>query len=376
MSYDLVGFAKVTQQAWPFQPKSETASGLASIGVRLLSIALLAFFWFCLLHSEAAAQPARCLSGYVWRAATPDDYVCVIPQSRRLVQTENALAATRTESRPRADGALYCLSGFVWREAYPGDLTCAHPLSRDRVALENSLSRSRAVGGGPDFRSPGQHTLLHGVDKSRTASKVMTFETPFRTCTFIDQQALRGLVGWGQWEPCFAYVTELAVQFDFTLLNMVPDKVIDRIVLRYDEAGSTSAPAGHYPGWTNGSGRGEHKPNGCVFVRIPASNWVTGQVSSGPIATQARGAPITRISAREWDVTQPLSWQIDPRTMPLVPPGANVDGIGFGLLLAGEPTIGSLRARDSTNCISDVWNITVEVTYTVPPPGRPDAGPR
>jgi hypothetical protein len=71
-----------------------------------------------------------------------------------------------------------------------------------------------------------------------------------------------------------------------------------------------------------------------------------------------------------------MRWQIDPNSMPLFPPGSSAEGRGFGLLLAGGPTIGDLTADDSTNCMSDVWNITIQVTYTVPPDGGPFRDPR
>jgi hypothetical protein len=148
-----------------------------------------------------------------------------------------------------------------------------------------------------------------------------------------------GMVGWGQaeigWlsENCWAFVLERAVQFDFTLLDMLPDKIVDRVVLSYDEVEAPSCPlvlGYEYRCWQNGEGNYELKPNGCVEVRIPSMDWVlNGGSVQGRLPTLASGQPISRINARQWDVTSPIAWQL---SSPMPPLGGMR---GYGVLLTG-----------------------------------------
>ncbi|MEZ5983442.1 MAG: trypsin-like serine protease [Parvularculaceae bacterium] len=87
-------------------------------------------------------QPRRCKSGYVWREAKPDDYVCVPPQSRARTAQENAQAASRRDP-DGAYGPNTCISGYVWREAFDGDVVCVTPEVRALVKEENRLGPSR-----------------------------------------------------------------------------------------------------------------------------------------------------------------------------------------------------------------------------------------
>ncbi|HEX8239661.1 MAG TPA: hypothetical protein VF574_08000 [Allosphingosinicella sp.] len=85
----------------------------------------------------------RCLQGFVWREARPEDHVCVTGAERSDTRTENQLGPSR-----RAGGGPFgpdtCLIGFVWREAYPGDHVCVPLPSRTRAAQSNSAAASRA----------------------------------------------------------------------------------------------------------------------------------------------------------------------------------------------------------------------------------------
>lgn len=81
----------------------------------------------------AVRSAATCKTGYVWREARPSDLVCVAPESRALIATENQNAAQGVQ--PGA--APYCRSGLVWREAFSGDTVCVSPLRRDQVRQEN-----------------------------------------------------------------------------------------------------------------------------------------------------------------------------------------------------------------------------------------------
>jgi hypothetical protein len=163
----------------------------------------------------------------------------------------------------------------------------------------------------------------------------------------LDQELFLTVVGWGQ-AGCVAYVAERAVQFDFSVLNQIRSKTIDRVVLRYNEAIGPDRPIapGEISGWSDGDGRPEVKPDGCVVVRVPANDRIDGQVPDGMLATQNNGALVPRISVHEWDVTQPMSWQIDPSTIPLTPPGGTASGRGFGLVLAGLPSLNQLTGDD------------------------------
>jgi hypothetical protein len=66
-------------------------------------------------------------------------------------------------------------------------------------------------------------------------------------------------------------------------------------------------------------------------------------------------------------VTEPYSWQTDPKTIPLQVPNAPPVQAGFGFLLSGGPSLDQLAAEDNTSCMSILSNIRVRVTYTVPP---------
>lgn len=340
--------------------------------------ALFLLAWIGLLPGLGATKVLAqgtppCLSGYVWRETRPGDGVCVIPQSRALAADENARAAGRREPGPRG-GVYYCLSGYVWREAYAGDLTCVHPAARDRVREGNALGASRTVGGGPDFRSPGRHTLLVGVAGGRNAWDEKTYSS---TCGYGASfpGPMGGMVGWGQaeigWlgENCFAFVLERAVQFDFTLMDMIPFKTIDRVVLSYDEAEAPSCPlvVGYsYRCWQNGDGGYERKADGCVVARVPSVDWINnGGAYQGRLPTMGLEQDPVRMNARQWDVTRAVSWQVVRISAPL---GAYP---GHGLLLTGGPSIDGLTAQDNTVCVSELSNITLLITYTIPQPGGP-----
>lgn len=88
------------------------------------------------------ATAARCLPGFVWRAARPTDYVCVPPESRTLIRQENSVAPTRWDPNG-AYGPNTCIAGYVWREAFDGDVVCVSPPRRAEVKEENRLAPSR-----------------------------------------------------------------------------------------------------------------------------------------------------------------------------------------------------------------------------------------
>lgn len=238
----------------------------------------------------------------------------------------------------------------------------------------------------PEYMRPGQHTLSLDVSQSlpRGASKTYRGGGPIPgqggKCAPIRENfpgGLNGSVGWGQSElgdssPCGAQVFQLAVTFDTTKLDKISEKVIDRAVLTYDEAPAAYCPlvAGmNISCWQNGQGVPENKPNGCAVVRVPTVNWTETAPSPGLIPYAGASPAVNRISAREWDVTEPVRWQKGSAA----PLGASPT---YGFLLSGGPSLDQLTAEDNTVCISALSNIKLHVTYTVPPKGEPFRAPR
>ncbi|HWO01731.1 MAG TPA: toll/interleukin-1 receptor domain-containing protein [Blastocatellia bacterium] len=86
-----------------------------------------------------------CISGYVWREAGPGDLVCVRPEVRDKVASQNALAASRRDPRGGSYGPNTCLSGYVWRGAFRGDQVCVTPQERDEVANDNAQAAARVA---------------------------------------------------------------------------------------------------------------------------------------------------------------------------------------------------------------------------------------
>jgi hypothetical protein len=87
----------------------------------------------------------QCRSGFVWRVTRAQDHVCVTPDSRRLVATENATAASHRQPGGGASGPATCQNGLVWREAYEGDSVCVTPQRRADVKQENELQLQRVA---------------------------------------------------------------------------------------------------------------------------------------------------------------------------------------------------------------------------------------
>jgi hypothetical protein len=318
------------------------------------------------MNQPAAAEddlhhgPETCVQGYVWRQAFDGDGVCVKPEFRTQVLADNA----ETEAR-RQPGSQNCISGYVWRVARPDDLVCVKPEMRSQVATQNTR---------PDANkqafAPGTHTIDLGV--ARHLKRVVS--NGFNDCKVIPVQNDKLLVGWQQYEddgtPCMAESSQVAVLFDTKLLDRIPDKVITRAVLTYDEkqaTGCNQGLPGGGPCWTSGSRQPEPKPNGCIVVRIPSTDW-TASAPNGefPYTTHPSGRPtVKRLDVRAWDVTEPFRWQKELSAMPLQPPTGPAFNKGFGLLLSGGLTIGQLKAEDNTNCLSELSNIRLRTTYIV-----------
>lgn len=97
-----------------------------------------------IIAGETPQSSAPCQSGYVWRAARPEDVVCVTPEARDRVASENAEAASHVDPAG-AYGRNTCVSGYVWREAFEGDFVCVAPASREAAARENAAGPSLGV---------------------------------------------------------------------------------------------------------------------------------------------------------------------------------------------------------------------------------------
>lgn len=341
----------------------------------------------------SARAQTPCIEGYVWREARPGDRVCVIPQSRALAARENALTAYRRVAVPRG-GVYDCRPGWVWREAFATDRVCVTPAARDRVRAENAMSARRTAGGAAPFTSVGRHTILVGMVARRGSAASRSFN---REACGIDQGgrplASAGYVGFGQVEyggftgrdACASFVLEQAYGFDRTVLDRLPYKRIERAVLRWDEeeaGGGVSNPCARlvtsggipvraFRCWQNGAGRHERKSDSCAVVASPRSDWMRdGGGQGGPLAVTTWG--MRRLGVRHWDVTQALALQFGQSFFH--GPG-DFPERGYGIALVSPLFLRSLTAQDDTVCVSEVTNMTVEITFTVYERGRPP-GPR
>ena len=111
-----------------------------------LAVALGAFihFWLPAINDDAARHD-KCIAGYVWREATPDDHVCVSVQTHEQTLQDNMLAGSRRDPRGGPYGADTCLAGFVWRDSFEGDHVCVTPETRSKVVEDNREAPNRAA---------------------------------------------------------------------------------------------------------------------------------------------------------------------------------------------------------------------------------------
>lgn len=107
-------------------------------------------------------DPRSCISGFVWREATLGDLVCVTPEVRAQARRDNQLAPQRRigppifvpdkcplnnpKSRQCYAFNVPCKSGFVWRASTPTDYVCVPPATRDQTWTDNAQERARRVG--------------------------------------------------------------------------------------------------------------------------------------------------------------------------------------------------------------------------------------
>lgn len=116
-----------------------TAAG-ANLGLALLGLGAPAIFFPA---PASARDDTHCMTGFVARRTSPDDDVCVPPDSRARAQAENARAPLLWTPGPY--GPYTCVIGFVWRQAGPLDHICVIPAIRTLVQQENGLAASRRL---------------------------------------------------------------------------------------------------------------------------------------------------------------------------------------------------------------------------------------
>jgi hypothetical protein len=230
----------------------------------------------------------------------------------------------------------------------------------------------------PEFARPGTHTLVLDVSTFSARATNRRYTSICADSAEVIGPAgafpgiLTGHVGWGQAEigwpasACMVFELQVAVQFDLSILDAIEDENVERAVLTYEEQEGVICPLVffyHFECWQSGSGEPEDKPMGCAVVRIPSQDWVNGP---GPGIIPALGdrPTVARISAREWDVTEPLRWEHEPGAIPLGGSG------GFGFLLAAGLSLDQLDGDDKTVCVSRLSNVQLHLTYTLPPAGE------
>ncbi|MEP7301858.1 MAG: hypothetical protein ABI699_10045 [Caldimonas sp.] len=114
------------------------AQAFATPSFRALAIALPS------TQPSSTSAAGGCLPGFVRRAATPDDAVCVTPASRKRAHTENVTAAHRVRPAGATPADGRCIDGYVRRRAAVGDLVCVRSEVRAFVRQENLLAAARA----------------------------------------------------------------------------------------------------------------------------------------------------------------------------------------------------------------------------------------
>ncbi|OEO33124.1 hypothetical protein VW23_008150 [Devosia insulae DS-56] len=97
-----------------------------------------------------------CRSGYVWREATVDDLICVLPEVR-----DQALA-DRAEAEAGRNVAAGCAEGLVPRNANPNDTACTTPEIAADVIEENQRHESRKLLSGAAFAGTRRVELTVG----------------------------------------------------------------------------------------------------------------------------------------------------------------------------------------------------------------------
>lgn len=99
--------------------------------------------WFAPKDAHSVPIVDKCIPGYVWRQATPDDHVCVTMQTHEQTLQDNMRAAERRNPKGGPYGADTCLQGYVWRDVFDGDHVCVTPKTRTQVLKDDREGPSR-----------------------------------------------------------------------------------------------------------------------------------------------------------------------------------------------------------------------------------------
>jgi hypothetical protein len=236
----------------------------------------------------------------------------------------------------------------------------------------------------PEALRPGTHNVVLTLDRTRAQKSKKVYDCYLRPSA--DPSGVT--VGWANFEvpvdagACGADITRTAVHFNEGPLNNVPDKLIEKAILSYDEAPAAgcslnqsqfsagyeaiySFPATGGAGcWKNGAGDAEVKADGCVaVVGFPTADWIEKKYPEGSPLPHTTHPDVKRIGPREWDVSRPYQLQYHGSfgAQPLP---------RFGFLLRGSiDSFDDLTGEDNTACGSVLSNLKLNVTYTVPPDG-------
>jgi hypothetical protein len=111
--------------------------------------------------------PNQCKQGYVWRVSTPEDLVCVTPETREQVAADNATAADRQDGDQ-------CKDGYVHRLITPDDLVCVTPEMQDLVAEDNAAAEERKD---PACAEADDAVVMDGEDAEDTDDEVDADDT-------------------------------------------------------------------------------------------------------------------------------------------------------------------------------------------------------
>jgi hypothetical protein len=130
--------------------------------------------------SRTHQQPnsTTCVDGYVWRAAYPNDNVCVTPAQRSAAATEDANSYNNANQNLAVYGPNTCQSGYVWRSADDDDYVCVSYATEAQVQADDAAASGRHLPGsdtckaGYVWRSawPSDHACVPPASRAQATS--------------------------------------------------------------------------------------------------------------------------------------------------------------------------------------------------------------
>ncbi len=249
----------------------------------------------------------------------------------------------------------------------------------------------------PDYLQPGEHTVSFPANHATLQWSTRSFSDVPVIGTFIGRgtdcshgwQLAKVLtdqggnivapVGWGQVEgdghpdtnsdQCVSWTGRLLVNFDISRFLSIQSAQLIRGVLSYHEQQAPQCMTMVYtqggfladalPCWTDGDGKPQDKPNGCLSLTFPTSDWLSHPPGNDLVGWH--DLPVRKTAPSSWDVSDVLRGREIPHFGPSAP-------VGPGFMLIGEiRSTDDLTADDNTRCTSEVSNITLALTYSIPP---------